>query len=283
MEQLPRCGHFFHSSCIRRWLDRTSSCPICRRILRVPGEGLSPGAAVCIVGLVSQTHLNDSSGTCMEWNTDKGCWLVRLSSNDEKFFKPHNLEVTKRLSIGASVRAVGLVSAAHLNGTNGICLGWIQETGRWLVRLNGGEQKALRPDNLEVEQPGNSDTMAQVLGVMENASSMRQFTELTQEILSNPHGAAQVVPLVQEFMRNPEMRRYMQQLALGPDISEEMAAMDRVANDPSEIQRMLTASYASLHEVSNDPNAHALVRDFMSSPEVQQVLQEIMTRSLGPM
>ena len=28
--RLPDCGHSFHSECLLRWLDNTSSCPLCR-------------------------------------------------------------------------------------------------------------------------------------------------------------------------------------------------------------------------------------------------------------
>jgi E3 ubiquitin-protein ligase RNF181 len=28
--RLPECGHSFHLACLTRWLDNTSSCPMCR-------------------------------------------------------------------------------------------------------------------------------------------------------------------------------------------------------------------------------------------------------------
>lgn len=30
---LPGCGHFFHCECIRRWLSRAVTCPLCRKNL----------------------------------------------------------------------------------------------------------------------------------------------------------------------------------------------------------------------------------------------------------
>lgn len=36
--KLP-CGHFFHNSCLRSWLEQDSSCPTCRMSLAVHGDG----------------------------------------------------------------------------------------------------------------------------------------------------------------------------------------------------------------------------------------------------
>lgn len=40
LTQLPLCGHVFHDSCVREWLGRADTCPICRRSLAdAPREG----------------------------------------------------------------------------------------------------------------------------------------------------------------------------------------------------------------------------------------------------
>jgi len=46
------------------------------------------------------------------------------------------------------VRVRGLQSAAHLNDLQGICTGFDETKGRWLVQLENGETKALKPDNV---------------------------------------------------------------------------------------------------------------------------------------
>ena len=50
---------------------------------------------------------------------------------------------------GASVRLCGLQGRPELNGECGIALRFVEESGRWLVRLKDGEGKSLKPSNLE--------------------------------------------------------------------------------------------------------------------------------------
>jgi hypothetical protein len=50
---------------------------------------------------------------------------------------------------GASVRLCGLQGRPELNGECGIALRFVDESGRWLVRLKDGEGKSLKPSNLE--------------------------------------------------------------------------------------------------------------------------------------
>lgn len=52
---------------------------------------------------------------------------------------------------GARVRLVGLKGAAHLNGMAGVCGDWDNAAGRWIVSLENGEQKSIKPENLTVE------------------------------------------------------------------------------------------------------------------------------------
>ena len=60
------------------------------------------------------------------------------------------------LAPGARVRIFGLQSAAglQLNGLEGKLRSLSLETGRWDVRFDTGEEKAIKPENLEV-RPGN--------------------------------------------------------------------------------------------------------------------------------
>lgn len=50
---------------------------------------------------------------------------------------------------GQTVRLMGLKANPELNGEIGIALRFMEEPGRWLVRLRNGEGKRLRPVNLE--------------------------------------------------------------------------------------------------------------------------------------
>eukprot|EP00933_Yihiella_yeosuensis_P072937 TRINITY_DN81494_c0_g1_i1.p1 TRINITY_DN81494_c0_g1~~TRINITY_DN81494_c0_g1_i1.p1 ORF type:complete len:353 (-),score=47.12 TRINITY_DN81494_c0_g1_i1:40-1047(-) len=52
------------------------------------------------------------------------------------------------LSPGIAVEIQGLTAATHLNGTRGIILQFDCGSGRWIVRMPGGETKAIRDDNL---------------------------------------------------------------------------------------------------------------------------------------
>jgi len=36
--KLPDCGHMFHVSCLKRWLEHTSNCPLCRQDLPTDDE-----------------------------------------------------------------------------------------------------------------------------------------------------------------------------------------------------------------------------------------------------
>ncbi|XP_075906662.1 E3 ubiquitin-protein ligase AMFR-like [Nelusetta ayraudi] len=39
--KLP-CGHLFHNSCLRSWLEQDTSCPTCRKMLNISGDGGQP-------------------------------------------------------------------------------------------------------------------------------------------------------------------------------------------------------------------------------------------------
>jgi len=54
-----------------------------------------------------------------------------------------------QLHSGQSVRLTGLQARPDLNGEIGIALRFSEESGRWLVRLKGGEGKQLKVANLD--------------------------------------------------------------------------------------------------------------------------------------
>eukprot|EP00928_Gymnodinium_smaydae_P042957 TRINITY_DN28886_c0_g1_i2.p1 TRINITY_DN28886_c0_g1~~TRINITY_DN28886_c0_g1_i2.p1 ORF type:complete len:406 (-),score=42.67 TRINITY_DN28886_c0_g1_i2:95-1312(-) len=51
---------------------------------------------------------------------------------------------------GCSVRLHGLQAMPELNGMDGICTQWDHERERWVISLTNGEERALRPGNLQV-------------------------------------------------------------------------------------------------------------------------------------
>lgn len=58
------------------------------------------------------------------------------------------------LRAGAGVKLHGLRGGAHLNGMTGICGERDAASGRWLVRLETGDVKSFKAENLEIQAPG---------------------------------------------------------------------------------------------------------------------------------
>lgn len=61
---------------------------------------------------------------------------------------------------GQTVRLAGLQSAPQLNGEVGLALRFVEDSGRWLVRLPNGEGKQLKPANLEALEGGGGRVLA---------------------------------------------------------------------------------------------------------------------------
>jgi len=117
---------------------------------------LRPGSCVRILGLKGAAALNGEQATCITWDKDKQRWLVRLQSSLERLLRPENLKLhgsqeATLLRVGAAVCLSGLQAAPELNGKLGVCLGWDEAKQRWRVRLEGGLERLLKPDNMEVE------------------------------------------------------------------------------------------------------------------------------------
>ena len=65
----------------------------------------------------------------------------------------------KRWPAGTVVIVTGLKNAAHHNGKRGTVRSFIEEKGRYLVRLDEGEAIRLKPDNALLEEmPAETDT-----------------------------------------------------------------------------------------------------------------------------
>merc|ERR1711972_615491 len=65
------------------------------------------------------------------------------------------------LKVGMSVRLFGLQAAKELNGCVGVLEQWDSSVGRWSVRLKGGNAKAVKAENLLLENDvDNGHTLA---------------------------------------------------------------------------------------------------------------------------
>lgn len=53
-----RCGHLFHVHCLRSWLERQQTCPICRSLVVPPDSGATP---VGSQGIQSNQHQHGGS------------------------------------------------------------------------------------------------------------------------------------------------------------------------------------------------------------------------------
>jgi len=117
--------------------------------------GLRPGSIVRLVGLQGSVELNGRQARCVRWDAARTRWLVNLDDGSEKLLRTQNLQPAAdkqhaELRVGASVRLVGLQAAPELNGKLATCVSWSAQRGRWLVRIEGGEEKNVKAQNLEL-------------------------------------------------------------------------------------------------------------------------------------
>jgi len=84
---------------------------------------------------------------------------------------------TADLRKGACVRLSGLKGAAHLNGMTGVCGDWDDTAGRWIVRLENGEQKSLKSDNLTLEEPQEGQEQEEDMRVDVASDSVRMAAD----------------------------------------------------------------------------------------------------------
>merc|ERR1712204_76383 len=57
------------------------------------------------------------------------------------------------LQPGVRVRLRGLVQLPNLNGAIGVIDTWDEQSGRWVVSLDGGDVRWAKPDNIELLAP----------------------------------------------------------------------------------------------------------------------------------
>lgn len=79
---------------------QVSSIPVenwmsCCQLVKKQAEALTKGTLARIHGLEGAKHLNGALVTCEQFDAQKGRWLVRLQTGEEKSLKPGNLMVGK--------------------------------------------------------------------------------------------------------------------------------------------------------------------------------------------
>ena len=118
-------------------------------------EASLPSAAAVVIGVQSRPELNGAEVTIKRYLTDKGRYTVLLppdaaGKQESINLKPANLVLAE----GSAVVVTGLKGAPELNGQRGEVEGWVEEKGRYAVRLQGGARKNvanLRPDNCRAD------------------------------------------------------------------------------------------------------------------------------------
>lgn len=305
LEQLPGCHHLYHPDCISKWLERTSSCPICRHDIRP-----SIGAVVRLVDLANASHLNGATGICLQRLESCGSWLVRLASGEEKSIRPQEMEVTHSLRSGTVVRICGLANASHLNGTEATCTEFQGDSSppRWRVRLASGEYHRIKPENLEVVcqpdgplQGGEGNFAGYMVGAMQGVQQLSRDPLFQQEgiqaiahVLSEPSGQQQVAEEMQQAGMDPLLIENMLQLLRGPQaqqiMQQGMATMQHLSNNPSGMQQLMqvmshpqgqTMVAQGLQRAMSNPAAMSQMQQAMSNPEAMSQMQNAMGHMMG--
>ena len=100
-------------------------------------------------------ELNGADVTTRRFLVDKGRYVVHLPPGADGRPKKINLKPANLvLAEGSAVVATGLTGAPELNGQRGIVEGWLEEKGRYAVRLEDKRRKKaanLRPENCRAD------------------------------------------------------------------------------------------------------------------------------------
>eukprot|EP01045_Picozoa_sp_COSAG04_P031801 COSAG04_NODE_6014_length_1431_cov_34.877778_2_plen_278_part_00 len=123
---------------------------------RHEAEAQLPTASARVVGVKSRPELNGTEAIVKRFLIDKARYTVSLpatnaSREPEKInLKPANLVLAE----GSAVVCAGLTGAPELNGQKGKVEGWLEEKGRYVVRLDDKVRKKtvnLRPENCRAD------------------------------------------------------------------------------------------------------------------------------------
>lgn len=125
-------------------------------------SALAPGKTVKLQGLQSDTRLNGQRGRVIEWDLDRGCYVVEVAGGVRRSVLPINLVLvlvplaseepgranTAVLAQGSVVELHGLQRDTHLNGQRGRIHEWDLDLECYVVELADGHRKSLWPSNL---------------------------------------------------------------------------------------------------------------------------------------
>jgi predicted DsbA family dithiol-disulfide isomerase len=115
------------------------------RAITTAAQKACPGDQVLVKGLENSPQLNGIYGALDTFESKSGRWKVRFGNGEIKALKADNLTVVS--SPGNPVRVQGLEKAVQLNGMCGVLQAFDVSSGRWSVKFDEGEAKALKTDN----------------------------------------------------------------------------------------------------------------------------------------
>eukprot|EP00929_Paragymnodinium_shiwhaense_P124117 TRINITY_DN9905_c0_g1_i3.p1 TRINITY_DN9905_c0_g1~~TRINITY_DN9905_c0_g1_i3.p1 ORF type:complete len:937 (-),score=244.35 TRINITY_DN9905_c0_g1_i3:242-3052(-) len=105
------------------------------------------------------------------------------------------------LQPGQAVVLTGLVSCPELNGSQGVCERWQADKQRWIVRLQSGQERSLKPASLRrVGETGNGSGNGQRNGVAANGHSNGHPAAFSPSMAM---GKTTSVPSVEEEVEPP--------------------------------------------------------------------------------
>lgn len=132
-----------------------------RTASQTPKQLIPEGAEVALAGL-SDSEYNGMTGTNRGFDHNRGRYVIELSDGRQIAVRPanvdeiqaesgsHNDEETMGITVGDRVELVGLVQAAQQNGRTGVLRNVDEDTGRFVVELEGdGKMLAVKPQNLK--------------------------------------------------------------------------------------------------------------------------------------
>jgi len=108
------------------------------------------GGQVKIADSGNLQHLNGQVATLEEYEELSCRWKVKTENGEVALLSRESLLVLDpKVKAGAWVRIHGLTGAPHYNGMTGVCEGYQSNLERWRVRLDSGETKNVKHENLE--------------------------------------------------------------------------------------------------------------------------------------
>ena len=132
-----------------------------RKANQTPKQLIPEGAQVALAGL-SDSEYNGMTGTNRGFDNSRGRYVIELADGRQIAVRPGNVdeiqaesdhrndEETMGINVGDRVELVGLVQAAQQNGRIGILRNVDEDTGRFVVELEGdGKMLAVKPQNLK--------------------------------------------------------------------------------------------------------------------------------------